>query len=66
MKVECTCGKEMEMKEQDETKKDVVQLKYECSCGNTGLVLEYKNKPYDLYIKDPSGKLMKYYTDVNE
>lgn len=60
MKLVCICG--AEMKQNGEVvKKSIAQTLFKCSCGNTGLILNYMGSETlpDFFIKDPTGKLVR-------
>lgn len=55
----CECKEIMEIVEQKHMDDDkVIQIKYSCKCGHTGLVIMRPQEGmYDKYVKDENGEL---------
>jgi len=61
-KLKCVCGKIMKRIERNNKTETKVQIKYKCTCNNTGLVLlNGKNK--NIFIKGPNGEMLKFDTE---
>ena len=64
---ECTCGKIMRLKRQEELKQGRTNLEYECDCGNVGNILLFDEEPsYNEIVKNKNGIVQKLTTKKRE